>query len=61
MIPRYDFCPDIDGTWAVLDLISGDPAVVAGVEMVRMRLERAERVTELLNVRAARKKPKMGA
>jgi len=60
MTPRYDYCPDVDGTWAVLDLISGDPAVVAGVEMVRMRLERAERVTELLNVRAARRRQGAG-
>jgi len=56
MNARYDFCPDVEGTWAVLDMQTGDPAVIAGIELVRMQLERAERAAGLLNERAARRR-----
>lgn len=56
---RYDYCPDVDGTWAVLDMETGDPATVAGIELVRMQLDRAERAVGLLNERDLRRQSRM--
>lgn len=49
MNDRYDYCPDVDGTWAVIDLATGQPAFFGGQPVMMVDLGRAEAITLLLN------------
>ena len=49
MSMRFDYCPDVNGTWAVIDLVTGKPAFVNGRPVIMVDLERAEAIAALLN------------
>lgn len=49
MTKRYDRQPDGSGTWAVIDLFTGIPAVFEGVSQAGLSLQEALDLTDFMN------------
>lgn len=51
MTRRYDMERTPEGTWDVIDVFTGMPAVELGVPLIDMPVEEADDLVELLNLR----------
>ena len=46
---RYTIRKEENGTWSVVDIFTGLPAVVRDVVLIRMEMEEADDMVDLLN------------
>jgi len=56
MQQRYDIRKEADETWTVIDVFTGLPVLIDGRSMVKLEMEEADDIVDLLNLADKRRR-----